>query len=199
MKLLALAQVIQWMTPVCICPNNGSDSVREGWWLSFQGIWQDLRHLHNCSVIPCNLYEGQVLKYNVRCITCSSNTVRNLISSPCIKWQLVKLVVVITEFFMGIDEPVPDLEGKHVWKELNDIYNMCLKAFEDAVCHWKKWFSLHSWHLGCCRLKHFKPLSNLTDHSPFIVVQFWRLKITMAWDIVVYVILVIHNVAYHRY
>ena len=91
--------------------------------------------MHNCLVIPCNLYEGQVLKYNVRCITCSSNTVRNLISSPCIKWQLVKLVVVITEFFMGVNEPVPDLEGKHVWKELNDIYNMCLKAFKDAVCH----------------------------------------------------------------
>ena len=58
-------------------------------------------------------------------------------SGPCIKWRLVKLVVVTIEFFIGIDKPIPDLKGKCVWKESNDIYNMCLKASEDAMCRQK--------------------------------------------------------------
>jgi hypothetical protein len=58
---------------------------------------------------------------------------RELTSSPCIERRLVKLVIVIAQFYMGGDEPTPDLGRERFRKVANDVYDMCLKSSEDAV------------------------------------------------------------------
>ena len=157
MKSLASADSVQPGNHVWYWPGNAFDSACEGPTQRIQGSQQDLDHLGNLPVTPCNLYVDQVLD-SVRHIHAHSNNKRERTSGPRIERRLVILVVINAKFLMRLNEPSPNLDGQRFWKLSNDVYNMSLKSSEDAVCRRKYRCPLRSGHLGCCQPKHLEPL-----------------------------------------